>query len=142
MNPYPEQNRCGSSSLALASMVLGVVSAALFMTGFSIFIGALAILFALLSRGSGPLLSRAAAGLVTGIIGITLEIAVLAVSLIFMSTEDLQEYKQQLQEIYQEYSTESSGSPMALQEGSAVTTLFVPFSEWSYDSLTVRRCAV
>lgn len=80
MHSYTDQKGRGSASLAMASMILGIVSVALSMTGLSIFIGALAVILALLSRGSGPMLSQAAAGMITGIVGICLEAGILAAS--------------------------------------------------------------
>ena len=99
MHSYTDRKGRGSASLAMASMILGIVSVALSMTGLSIFIGALAVILALLSRGSGPMLSQAAAGMITGIVGICLEAGILAASLLLMSSEDFELYKEQLQEI-------------------------------------------
>ena len=141
MHSYTDRKGRGSASLAMASMILGIVSVALSMTGLSIFIGALAVILALLSRGSGPMLSQAAAGMITGIVAICLEAGILAASLLLMSSEDFELYKEQLQEIYQEYQGESADSPLSSRALSPVAGCSAPLSEWTCDDLFLEEAS-
>ena len=54
----------GSSGMAMASVVLGVCSFVLMLSGMSPFLGGLGILLALLSRGSGKMSGTGKAGLI------------------------------------------------------------------------------
>lgn len=111
-----ERDGSGSASLAAASMILGIVSIALFMTGLSVFLGALALILAFLSRGAGAMRSHAVTGIITGIVGISLWISLAALSFVFLSSEDLDQYMEQLQEIYREYEEEPSGTLLSSRD--------------------------
>ena len=82
--PYSRQPAGDSSpGMATASLVLGICSLVLALTGFSIVLGALGLLLALLSRGSGRLAGRSMAGFVTSLIGFCLGI-LLIISMVFL----------------------------------------------------------
>lgn len=79
---YYYQNRqeapppASSSPLSTASLVLGICSLVLICCGGSFILGALGIIFAILSRGRTPMNGTAKAGLALSIIGIVLSITV------------------------------------------------------------------
>ena len=82
--PYYRQPAGDSSpGMATASLVLGICSLVLALTGFSIMLGALGLLLALLSRGSGRLAGRSMAGFITSLIGFCLGI-LLIISLVVL----------------------------------------------------------
>lgn len=130
MESFTQQNRYGSSSLATASFILGIVSLVMISLGLSVFIGALAVILALLSRGTGRMHTGAVAGMITGIIGICLEMLILAGALLLLPAEQMDEFQEYFQEIYEEYQ-EPDSSPMA-----SGTCAFpgdnIEFTEWTY----------
>ena len=93
-NPEPEMYRSPrpdapfpkSSGLATASLVMGICCLVLICCGASFMLGALGIIFALLSRGNGQMNGSAKAGLILSIVGIILSIAVYAFYLISLFT--------------------------------------------------------
>lgn len=132
MNSYAERDGSGSPALATVSLVLGIISLALFITGVSVFIGALAVILALLSRGSGPMRSHAVTGLITGITGIAVTISMISLSLLLLSPEDLDLYREQIQEIYEEYGGTSSESPLASGSDSPALVCSQESSGWIF----------
>ncbi len=79
-DPYQPPRRYkepGSSGMAMASVVLGVCSFILMMSGMSTFLGGLGILIALLSRGSGKLSGTGKAGLIASACGLVIGTAVM-----------------------------------------------------------------
>lgn len=80
--PAPTQKR---NNMAIASMVCGIVALVMCCMGLSLPLGALAILFAILSRRKGQTMnSMSIAGIVTGIIGLLLGIVIMLYSLFLM----------------------------------------------------------
>ncbi len=67
----------GSSGMAMASVVLGVCSFVLMLSGMSPFLGGLGILLALLSRGSGKMSGTGKAGLIASACGLVIGTGVL-----------------------------------------------------------------
>ncbi|MGI6008286.1 MAG: DUF4190 domain-containing protein [Ruminococcus sp.] len=65
-----------SSGLATASLVMGICCLVLMCCGASFILGALGIIFALLSRGRGRMSGSAKAGIILSIVGIILSIAI------------------------------------------------------------------
>ncbi len=65
-----------SGALATASLVMGICGLVLICCGGSFILGALGIIFALLSRGRGRMSGSAKAGLILSIVGIVLSIAI------------------------------------------------------------------
>ncbi|MCR4891725.1 MAG: hypothetical protein K5989_06060 [Lachnospiraceae bacterium] len=93
-------------ALALASFILGIVSilSAAFVIP-SFICGPLAIIFALLSRGTGRMNGRALTGLIIGSIGLCIVTVMTVQSIIYIYQnpdvfrEILQEYEQELQQL-------------------------------------------
>ena len=112
MDPYTRQEGYGSRPMATASLVTGILSLALFVTGLSLFIGALAVILAILSRGSGRMLSGAVTGLITGITGIGLSLLLLISAVLMISDGEWKQYMDEIEKIYQEYSSQEN-SPLA-----------------------------
>lgn len=103
MNFSADRDGYGSGSLAAASFVLGILSIVMITAGLSLFIGALAVILAILSRGSGRMRSGAMTGMITGIVGISLEILIVAGTFLLFSPEQREEYLKYFQELYEEY---------------------------------------
>lgn len=87
-----------------ASMMLGIFSITTLFFGISVILGALGIIFAMLSRDEEPLQGRAIAGFVTSIIGLTLGFIILLFISYFLSLYDIQEIFEDYYDIfYEEY---------------------------------------
>ena len=71
---YPADD--SSPGMGTAALVLGICSMILLITGLSFIAGALGILFALLSRGSGRMKSLPKVGLMLSITGLAIETAI------------------------------------------------------------------
>lgn len=111
MDSYTERDEYGSGAMAGASFILGIASLVMIAAGLSLFVGALAVILALLSRGSGRMRSSALTGMITGIVGISLEVLIVAGSFLLIPREEMQELIRYFQEVYEEYSEEAD-SPM------------------------------
>ncbi|MGI6010223.1 MAG: hypothetical protein ACOX8H_01825 [Ruminococcus sp.] len=86
-----------SSGLATASLVMGICGLVLICCGASFVLGALGIIFALLSRGRGRMSGSAKAGLILSIVGIILSIAVYSFYIVSLVTSG------QFQDIIESY---------------------------------------
>ena len=79
----PQPQRPSSDSMTTASFVLGILSLVFIITGMSTVLGALGILFALLSRKDGPMSGKAKLGLGFSIAGIAAGISLIIYTLFF-----------------------------------------------------------
>lgn len=92
----------GSNGMALASLILGILSIVMCCCGgFGVILGAVGIVLAILSRGREPMETNAKAGLCLSIGGIVLGIVVLVLAFVTMSSNSL--YRRSL-ENYEGYS--------------------------------------
>ncbi len=93
-----------SSGLAIASMTCGIVSLIACCVGLSLPLGALAILFAILSRRKGqPVPAMSVAGIVTGAIGLLMGILLYIFSLFIWQDPQFQkEVYSSFEEVYGE----------------------------------------
>ncbi len=107
MDDYSRRT-AGASQMSGAALILGLISLLLIATGFSIILGALGIILALLSRGSGPLSGRAKAGLITSALGIFGGIAVVAVTYITLFSGDPEQAMERLNTLYNTYIEQGS----------------------------------
>lgn len=105
-NPYqqPRQYRePGSSGMAAASVVLGVCSFVLMLSGLSPLLGGLGILLALLSRGSGTLSGTGKAGLIASAAGLVIGTGVMVFVIITaLNSSVIQQYNELFQEYYED----------------------------------------
>lgn len=90
----------GSSGMAMASVVLGICSFVLMMSGMSTFLGGLGILLALLSRGSGKISGTGKAGLAVSACGLVIGTGVMFF-LIYMTLNS--SLYNQYNELFNEY---------------------------------------
>lgn len=89
------------NSMAVASLVMGILSVVLICCGFSFCFGALGIIFALLSRRNGPMDPQAKAGL-----GLSIGGTVIGIAMILFLTIGNSQYSEIMQEyerFYNEY---------------------------------------
>lgn len=100
-----------SPGMARASMLLGVFSLIMIATGFSIIIGSVGIILAVLSRGRGPLAGQAKTGLVTSLVGIIGGIAVTVIALYSLFSGNLSETLNRLDSLYETYINEGTLNP-------------------------------
>ncbi len=102
--------------MASASLILGMLSLIMILTGFSVIIGSVGIILALLSRVSGPLAGKAKAGLAASLIGILGGIAVLWFTFSTLFSGNLNQAMDRLDSLYQTYITEGSLDPADIQQ--------------------------
>ena len=92
-----------SPGLGTAALVMGICSLVLIITGLSFITGALGILFALLSRGSGPMKSGPKAGLWMSACGLIADAALIGAGIYMIQSGALDRYLEQFQELYDFY---------------------------------------
>ncbi len=103
------QTPAGSSSrMETAALILGIFSIIMMATGFSLVIGSVGVILALLSRGSGRLSGKAKGGLITSLIGIIGGILVTAVVFLTLFQGDLNQTLERLDSLYQTYIDEGT----------------------------------
>lgn len=103
---YPSR-RAGTNAMAVASLVMGILSLLLICCGASYCVGALGILFALLSRKEGPMESQASIGLGLSITGSIGGIVLLIYALVSNPTY-VSDFLREYQKFYQEYENQNS----------------------------------
>ncbi len=101
MNDY---NQTQSPGMAVASLVLGILSLLLVCCGVSLFIGALGILLALLSRGRAEMSGSAKAGMGLSIAGMVLGVIVFVFTLMFSTAAGVyNNYYDEIENFIEEY---------------------------------------
>lgn len=84
-------------------MFLGLFSLIMIATGFSIIIGSVGVILALLSRGAGHLSGRSKAGFITSLIGLIGGIAVTVVTYVTLFSGNPDQVMERLNTLYQTY---------------------------------------
>ncbi len=84
--------------LQLASMIAGILSLCFLIFGLGLPAGALGLVFALLSRGDGPLEGRAKTGFILSLVGLIIG-AVMVISSVYLVTSGA--YDKMLNQFYQ-----------------------------------------
>jgi len=105
---YPADD--SSPGMGTAALVLGICSMILLITGLSFIAGALGILFALLSRGSGRMKSLPKVGLMLSITGLAIETAIVGAGIYMLRSGVMDPYIKQIQELYEYYYGDSGDS--------------------------------
>lgn len=104
-NPYntmPNRPPMRSNNgMAIASLVMGVLSIVLLCCGFSYFFGALGILFAILSRKNGPMDPQAKVGLGLSIGGTV--VGLLMILFVLFGSTEYSDFMQEYERFYNEY---------------------------------------
>ena len=90
-----------NNGMAIASLVMGVLSIALICCGFSYFFGALGILFAILSRKNGPMDPQAKVGLGLSIGGTV--VGLLMILFVLFGSTEYSDFMQEYERFYNEY---------------------------------------
>ncbi len=90
--------------LKLASLIAGIFSMIFLFFGFALPLGALGILFALLSRDTGKFEGRALTGFVLSLIGLIIG-AVMTISSLYLITSGT--YEKMLEELYEQQDEEN-----------------------------------
>lgn len=83
-----EPNSTRSEGMATAALVLGIISVLLICCGGSIVLGALGIMFALLSRGAGTMNTKARVGMGLSIGSMIISIILIVVIVLFVVRSD------------------------------------------------------
>ena len=107
--PVSDEN----AGFANAALILGILSIALFLIGFGVFLAPLGIIFGILSRGRSPMPSKAIAGIILSILGLSAGIASIAFSFYAISTGMYDDYIKELEETYSTY-LEEQNSPISV----------------------------
>ena len=97
-----------SPRMQIFSMVLGIMSLTMIITGFGLPIGALGLIVALLSRGTGPVVGRAKAGMIMSIVSMCISGLLLLVTIVMLATGAMADYADQIRAILQNYSDDES----------------------------------
>ena len=133
---YPADD--SSPGMGTASLDLGICSLLLFITGLSLITGALGILFALLSRGSGSMKTSSKAGMILSTIGLALGIAVVSTILYFLLSGVFDSYSEQFWDLYNYYIDEDSDEIWELFDSHQTAVLDSPVfsavapAEWEF----------
>lgn len=120
-NPYNQPNpgyypqRHMNNSMAIASLVMGILSIVLICCGFSFFFGALGILFALLSRKEAAMDPQAKIGLGLSIGGTVMSLVLIIVVLAGNSSY-YSDFIKEYQRFYNEYEDEPLFDPENLED--------------------------
>jgi len=88
-----------SNSISAVSLIFGVVSLILIISGLSIPLGALGIITGLLSRGNGVLDQRAKIGIALSLLGITIGICIIIWSFYKVTPEEIRRILDQYQNL-------------------------------------------
>jgi hypothetical protein len=102
--PYQPPHQSSSNALMTASLVMGILSIVLICCGFSFFVGALGVLFALLSRRDGKMGAQAKIGLGLSIAGSIIGIAIIIFSI---ATYKFSDVWQEYEKFYYQYDNEN-----------------------------------
>ena len=88
-----------SNSISAVSLIFGVVSLILIISGLSIPLGALGIITGLLSRGNGVLDQRAKIGIALSLLGITIGVCIIIWSFYKVTPEEIRRILDQYQNL-------------------------------------------
>ena len=108
------------------------------MTGLSLITGALGILFALLSRGSGFMNTSSKVGMILSAIGLALTVAIVSIMFYLLLSGALDSYSEQFRDLYNYYIDEDSDEIWELFDGHQTAVLDSPVfsavtpAEWKF----------
>lgn len=94
------ENAPSRNGLAVTSMVLGILSLMMILMGLALPVGALGIITALLSRGSGEMNRHAKIGLAVSLLAIALGFCVLIYAYRVINSAEFAEILKQYEELY------------------------------------------
>lgn len=108
MNEPIRANADHSPAMASAALILGMISIIMIATGFSVVLGSIGIIMALLSRGAGPMAAKAKTGFLTSFIGLIGGLIVITISFYSIFSDGWEQGITRLNSLYQTYVNEGT----------------------------------